>query len=40
MNDQRNINFNSLQESENNFNHNSSQKEDDVSKLYKIYNKY
>lgn len=36
MNDQRNINLNSLQEGENNFNQNSSPKEDVVSKIYKI----
>ncbi len=40
MNDQRNINLNSLQDDDNNFNQNSSPKEDDVSKIYKIYNKY
>jgi hypothetical protein len=38
MNDLRNLNFNSFQEGESNFNPNSSPKEDDVSKT--IYNHY
>ena len=40
MNDLRNINFNSFQEGENNFNQNSSPKEDPVSKTNYNLEKY
>ena len=40
MNDQRNINLNSFQEGENNFNQNSPSKDDIVSKIYQYINKY
>lgn len=40
MNDQRNINLNSFQDGENNFNPNSSPKDDIVSKIYQKYDKY
>ena len=38
MNDQRNININSFKEGENNFNPNSSPKDDIVSKIYQNIN--
>ena len=38
MNYQRNINLNSFQDGENNFNPNSSLKDDIVSKIYQNYN--
>ena len=40
MNDQRNINLNSFQDGENNFNPNSSLKDDIVSKIFQNYNNY
>ena len=40
MNNQRNINLNSFQEGENNFNPNSSPKDDIVSKIYQNINKF
>ena len=40
MNDQRNINLNAFQEGENNFNPNSSPKDDIVSKIHLKFNKY